>query len=240
MRGPRKTMTIQLAIFDFDGTLANTFAVFGESLNTLALKHRFRLVTPEDEARMRSMSASEILRELRLPIWRVPAVRSDYRKMLHKRIDEVQPFPGITASLEALLDDGIALAVATSNTVDNVKAVLGRELVERFAALECGSALFGKSHRLRHILQQTSIDPEHAIYIGDELRDAEAAQRVGVKFGAVAWGYTSSDALLQKDPHIAFRVPADLAQLNVPTSDWSPLTSPASEPVTLLRRDDVV
>ena len=187
---------------------------------------------------MRAMSASEILRELRLPIWRVPAVLSDYRKMLHKRIDEVQPFPGITASLEALLDSGIALAVATSNTVDNVKAVLGHALVERFAALECGSALFGKPHRLRHILKQTSIDPAHAIYIGDELRDAEAAQHVGVKFGAVAWGYTSFDALLQKEPHVAFRVPADLAQLNVPASEWSPPQSAPIGPVTLLRGND--
>ena len=187
---------------------------------------------------MRSMSAAEILRELRLPIWRVPAVLSDYRKMLHKRIDEVQPFPGITASLEALLDNGVALAVATSNTVDNVKAVLGHELAERFAALECGSALFGKSHRLRHILKQTSIDPAHAIYIGDELRDAEAAQSVGVKFGAVAWGYTSFDALLQKEPHIAFRVPADLAQLNVPASQWLPVESGPIESVTLLPRND--
>jgi len=231
-------MTIQLAIFDFDGTLANTFAVFGESLNTLALKHRFRPVTPEDEPRMRSMSAAEILRELRLPIWRAPAVLSDYRKMLHKRIGEVQPFPGIAPSLEALLDQGVALAVATSNTVDNVKSVLGDELVERFAALECGSALFGKSHRLRHILRQTSIDPAHAIYIGDELRDAEAARSVGVKFGAVAWGYTRFDALLLQDPHIAFRVPADLAQLNVAASEWPPVESPSVEPVALLRRND--
>jgi phosphoglycolate phosphatase len=231
-------MTFKLAIFDFDGTLANTFAIFGESLNTLALKHRFRLVTPDDEPRMRSMSAAEILRELCLPLWRVPAVLSDYRKMLHKRIDEVRPFPGIAASLEALLDDGVALAVATSNTVDNVNAVLGRDLVARFAALECGSALFGKSHRLRHILKATSIDAARAIYIGDELRDAEAAQRVGLKFGAVAWGYTSFDALLLKNPHVAFRVPADLAKLNVPASEWLPADRTPIEPVALLRRND--
>jgi phosphoglycolate phosphatase len=182
------------------------------------------------------MSAAEILRELRLPLWRVPAVLSDYRKMLHRRIDEVHPFPGVAVALEALLDDGIALAVATSNTVDNVHAVLGRELVERFAALECGSTLFGKAHRLRHILKETAIDPAQAIYIGDELRDAEAAQRVGVKFGAVAWGYTSFDALLAQNPDIALRVPSDLAMLNVSASEW-PLANPPAEPVALLRRN---
>jgi len=70
------------------------------------------------------------------------------------------------------------------------------------------------------------------------LRDAEAARHVGLKFGAVAWGYTSFDALLQKEPHVAFRVPADLAQLNVPASEWSPVESAPIRPVTLLRRND--
>jgi phosphoglycolate phosphatase len=232
-------MTIKLAIFDFDGTLANTFAVFGESLNTLALKHRFRQVVPEDESRMRSMSASEILRELRLPLWRVPAVLSDYRKMLRKRIDEVHPFPGIVPVVDMLLDHGVALAVATSNTVENVNAVLGPERVERFAALECGSSLFGKSHRLGRILKQTETHRDQAVYIGDELRDAEAAQRVGVQFGAVAWGYTSFDALLLINPGMIFRVPADLAMLSATASDAPlPPDLPPPEPVTLLRRND--
>ncbi|CAB3751548.1 HAD hydrolase-like protein [Paraburkholderia solisilvae] len=231
-------MTIKLAIFDFDGTLANTFTVFGESLNTLAVKHRFRQVTPEDEPQMRSMSAAEILRELRLPLWRVPAVLSDYRKMLHRRIGEVQPFAGTVAALEALLEHGVALAVATSNTADNVNAVLGPELVARFAALECGSALFGKSHRLRHILRQTGTDAADAIYIGDELRDAEAAQRIGVAFGAVAWGYTHFDALLLTNPAMAFAVPADLSMLYEPASEARPASRSAAEPVALLRRRD--
>ncbi|MFC0397386.1 HAD hydrolase-like protein [Paraburkholderia rhizosphaerae] len=232
-------MTIKLAIFDFDGTLANTFAVFGESLNTLALKHRFRQVVPEDELRMRAMSAAEILRELRLPLWRVPAVLSDYRKMMRHRIDEVYPFAGIVTALEALLDHGVELAVATSNTADNVNAVLGRELTERFAALECGSTLFGKAHRLRRILKQTSTAPEQAIYIGDELRDAEAARRVGMQFGAVAWGYTRFDALLQTNPGMVFRAPSELASVNTRTPDALPPTDVAvPEPVRLVRRHD--
>ena len=52
-----------------------------------------------------------------------------------------------------------------------------------------------------------------AIYIGDEIRDAHAARKIGIGFGAVAWGYTEFDALLRLRPDAAFTAPADLIDL---------------------------
>lgn len=203
-------MTIRLAIFDFDGTLADTYPVFASSLNSLAVRHRFRQVAPDEQHKLRSMSAVEVLRELQLPLWKVPAVLSDFRKIMRERIDEIRPFPNVTDALHALMEAQIEVAVATSNSIDNVKAVLGDALINRFAAVECGSTLFGKSHRLRRILKKTLADRVQALYVGDEIRDAEAAERVGVSFGAVAWGYTGLDALLRTNPGNVFNAPADL------------------------------
>jgi phosphoglycolate phosphatase len=38
-----------------------------------------------------------------------------------------------------------------------------------------------------------------------EIRDAEAAREAGMAFGAVAWGFTSADALRAQDPTFLFR-----------------------------------
>ncbi|MGS1000368.1 HAD hydrolase-like protein [Burkholderia glumae] len=206
-------MTLRLALFDFDGTLADSYPVFADALNGLAACHGFRQTAGEDRRRLRGLSASEVLRELALPIWKVPAVLSDARRVMSQRIHEVRPFPGIVAALQALIDRRIAVAVATSNSRDNVRAVLGDALVERFAAVECSASLFGKSHRLRTILKTTGTDAAHAIYVGDEIRDAEAADGVGLRYGAVGWGYTDLDALLARRPHQVFREPADLLAL---------------------------
>ncbi|MBO2969088.1 HAD hydrolase-like protein [Burkholderia pseudomallei] len=207
-------MTIRLAIFDFDGTLADTYAVFASSLSALAIKHGFRQVAREEQHKLRSMSAVEVLRELRLPLWKVPAVLSDFRKIMRQRIDEIRLFPGVTDVLHAMMRERIDLAVATSNSIENVKTVLGDTLINRFAAVECGATLFGKSHRLRQILKRTQADKAETLYVGDEIRDAEAAARVGVSFGAVAWGYTDLDALLRTSPSSVFHTPTDLLCLN--------------------------
>jgi phosphoglycolate phosphatase len=206
-------MTVRLAIFDFDGTLANTYPLFLSALHELALKHRFRHPAPDEQHKLRGMGAAQVLRELQLPLWRVPAVSADYRRIMHERIAEIELFPGIADALQTLADHRIELALATSNTLDNVQAVLGNALIERFTALECGTSLFGKPQRLRHILKDAQATPRETIYVGDEIRDADAAHRADVAFGAVAWGYTSIDALLAKQPERVFDAPADLCSL---------------------------
>ena len=204
-------MTIKLVIFDFDGTLADSFPVFSESLNELAVKHGFRKVATDECHALRGMSATEVLRQLGLPLWRVPTVLLDFRAIMRRRIHEIRLFPGMLDALNAMMRDQIELAVATSNSISNVQAVLGKSLACRMVAQECGATLFGKSRRLSRILDSTRIDRTEAIYIGDEIRDAEAADRVGVAFGAVGWGYTELDALRRRtNPSKVFRAPADL------------------------------
>ncbi|RFU48499.1 HAD hydrolase-like protein [Paraburkholderia sp. DHOC27] len=206
-------MSIKLAIFDFDGTLADTYPLFIESINDLALHHDFRQVAPHEVDRLRAMGARDILRDLQLPMHRVPKVVLDFRSIMQRRLNEIRPFVGIEAGLRGLAELGIMLALVTSNSRANVEAVLGHELLTQFSAIECGTALFGKAHRLRKILQATRVERTAAIYIGDEIRDAHAARKIGIGFGAVAWGYTEFEALLRLRPEASFAVPADLTAL---------------------------
>lgn len=222
----KDSMTIKLAIFDFDGTLADTYPVFADSLNALAVKHGFRQVANDEQHMLRGLSAGEVLRELQIPLWKVPAVLSDFRKVMRQRIDEIQPFSGVVNVLHTMMQGHVELAVATSNSIDNVKAVLGESLINRLAALECGSSMFGKSHRLRRILKKTQANTADAIYVGDEIRDAQAAERAGVSFGAVAWGYTDLAALLRTNPSSVFRAPADLLCLIRSESDRERVGAP--------------
>jgi phosphoglycolate phosphatase len=62
------------------------------------------------------------------------------------------------------------------------------------------------------------VDRTQAIYIGDEIRDAHAARKVGIQFGAVAWGYTEFQALTRMRPEAAFGNPADLIKLARPAA----------------------
>jgi phosphoglycolate phosphatase len=207
------SMPFKLAIFDFDGTLADTLPLLIESINGLAVRHDFRQVERHEMDRLRSMGAREILRDLRLPIHRVPRVLIDYRALMQRRAGEIHPFAGIVQALQSLADHDVMLAIATSNSLANVEAVLGLDWVERFAAVECSTGLFGKAQRLRKILQATGVARTEAIYVGDEIRDAHAARKIGICFGAVGWGYTDFAALMRLAPDASFSEPAELAGL---------------------------
>ena len=66
--------------------------------------------------------------------------------------------------------------------------------------MPAGPRLFGKPAKLRRVVQRFAVPPSQAIYVGDELRDGEAAQAAGIDFAAVAWGYSTPEALRAQRP----------------------------------------
>jgi len=71
--------------------------------------------------------------------------------------------------------------------------------------------MFGKAAKLRQTLRQCAVTPSEAIYIGDELRDAEAAARAGIAFGAVTWGQHRTEILSAEKPAHVFVTVQEIA-----------------------------
>jgi phosphoglycolate phosphatase len=63
------------------------------------------------------------------------------------------------------------------------------------------------------VLRATGIEPARAIYVGDQITDAEAARAAGVAFGAVAWGYATRASLQRLQPAHLFDAVEELALL---------------------------
>jgi phosphoglycolate phosphatase len=105
--------------------------------------------------------------------------------------------------LQELAQRGVTLAVVSSDADSNVRRALGRnaELISQFA---CGASLFGKAAKFKVILNRTGIAAAHAIYVGDEIRDAEAVRTAGIDFGAVCWGFATAEALQETSPVLMF------------------------------------
>lgn len=197
-------MKYKLAIFDFDGTLADSFPFFLNTVNELADIHKFKRIDSAELDTLRRYSAREMLAHVGLPLWKAPLVGRSFKQIMAGKIDQIPLFAGVDAMLRALYENGVALSIATSNAYENVRHVLTPEITDLMVQPQCGTSLFGKSARLRNILRQTRVRPDEAIFIGDEIRDMEAAQSEGIHFGAVTWGYTSADALIARSPAEVF------------------------------------
>lgn len=205
-------MKYRLAIFDFDGTLADSFPWFLSVLGEVAKRHGFRHIEPEAVESLRGADTRTILRELRVPLWKLPAIATDMRALARRDAGKLALYEGIPDALRALSEAGVSLAVVSSNAADNIERVLGAENAARIAHWSCGASLFGKASKLKRVVRSSAIPAENTIYVGDELRDGDAARDAGISFGAVTWGYSLPDALQAARPHLTFTKVEDLAR----------------------------
>ena len=202
-----------LAIFDFDGTLADTMPWFAGIMNEVADRYGIRRVAESEVELLRSMNALQIAKYLCVPPLKVPAMGTYVRRRMGREIDAIRLVAGIPEALRTLSARGVTLAVVSSNAERNVRQVLGPELTGLMALFECGVSLFGKPAKLRHVLHTTGSRPERAIYFGDEIRDIEAAQSAGMASGAVAWGYNSEASLRAHNPTVVVCTPEEIVEV---------------------------
>ena len=200
----------KLIIFDFDGTLADTFPCFVRVFDEAAAKYRFKPIDRTNAEGLRGLDARQIMALHDIPLWKTPAIARFMRARIGDEAHGIRLFDGVEAVLRTLNQRGVVLTIVTSNARSNVLRILGPELVKLFSHVECGAGLFGKLPKVRKVLAATGIAPADTLLIGDEIRDARVAQEAGVDFGAVAWGFNHVDALVAHAPRHVFHQVADL------------------------------
>lgn len=200
--------------FDFDGTLVdsvdaalNAFAVVGPAFGCQPLSRaQFR--------QLRGLHLRDVLRTLRVPFYRVPQLARRMRTAMRAELMETPPVPGISNLLKGLSGSGQRLGVLSSNAGSSVEDYLARHDLAYFDFVIGGTGLFSKASALRGLIRREGIQPSDLLYVGDELRDVEAAQRVGARCAAVGWGYTALDSLAAARPDYLAGHPDELlAQL---------------------------
>jgi phosphoglycolate phosphatase len=202
----------KLAIFDLDGTLCDSFPWLLRVVNSIADRHRFRRIADAEVEMLRGKSSREIIADLGVPMWRMPLIARDMRRMKSENLHAIPLFAGVAAMLTELSERGVALAVVSSDSEANARAALGAQagLIAQYA---CGASLFGKAAKFRTVLKRCGTAAADAISIGDEIRDSEAARQAGIDFGAVSWGYARPEALQRTSPVLVFERVGDIARL---------------------------
>lgn len=201
----------RLAIFDFDGTLADTFAAFTHLVSFLADELGFERIEEHELEELRRKNPVAVMKRLGIPAWRLPFIVNRMRALLASEAYGIKLFAGAGDCLQTLNDRGVRLSIVSSNAEPTIRRVLGPDLAGLVDTYACNASLWGKPAKLRKVLRWTGIEGAHAIYIGDEIRDAQAARTANIAFGAVSWGYTPLDALLPHEPREVFTDFHDLA-----------------------------
>ncbi len=203
----------KLVIFDFDGTLADSFGWFLDVFDEVADHFRFRRLDRDRIDEFRRLSPRDLLRHHGVPLWKVPMIAAHARTLQGRHLGAITVFAGMDRVIADLYARGVALALVTSNAHANIAHILGPDTLSAFSHVACGASLLGKASKFRAALKATGTAPGDTLAIGDELRDLEAARAAGIAAGAVGWGYALPERLHAATPDHFFERPAQITDL---------------------------
>lgn len=198
-------------IFDFDGTIADSFDYVSDFLAREAGKAP---LSPEEKKQLRGLSMSGMARKLGYPMWRQPWLFLKGRARMHKTIRNLNPFAGMAELIRKLHSEGHELFIVSANSTRNVKSFAHKQKIDKYFVEIYGNAgFFNKAPALRGLIKRQNLEMSRAVYIGDEQRDVEAAKAADMKAIAVSWGFASRDNLKALKPTALADTPAELMRV---------------------------
>ncbi|MGB7441409.1 MAG: HAD hydrolase-like protein [Coleofasciculaceae cyanobacterium] len=207
-------MSVNVIIFDFDGTLADTFEAIVGITNNLAVEFGYKPATPEEIIQVRNLSSREIVKQSGISVFKLPFLLKRVKENLHNDIQNLNPVLGIKEALTQLKEKGYILGILTSNSEENVGVFLRKhEMKELFSFVHSAKTLFGKHTALKKLMSSYQWNAEEVVYVGDETRDIESSQKINLKVIAVSWGFNSKIALAEQKPDFIIDHPSELVDL---------------------------
>jgi phosphoglycolate phosphatase len=206
-------------VFDFDGTLADTFTCIAASVDVALSDGGFR---PADRELLRSAVGlslptvfdvvtggglgSEAIRSL------VARYRSAFAEVA---ASAVTLFPGVRKQLEVFGGAGVQLAVATSKSRRAVAELLdGLGIAGLFAVVVADDMVVRKKpdrEMLDRVSAMLEVAPGASVMIGDAEYDIVMGRAAGYRTCAVTWGNQSRDRLARQQPDHIVDTPEQLA-----------------------------
>lgn len=202
-------MIKKILIFDFDGTLADSLQLFVEIFNRLASKYNYVPATRSQVEYLRGKSAREVISELKIPKYKLPIIFIEGKREFSKSMTDLKLFSGMRNILPGLKKN-YSLGIVTSNSVENVNKFFKKNNIEAFDFIYSDNNFFGKGKVIKRLIKKYNFNAENLIYIGDEVRDIEAAYESGIKIISVSWGFNTRQVLLKNKPDAVVDTPTQL------------------------------
>jgi phosphoglycolate phosphatase len=189
-----------VAVFDLDGTLADTSADLIAAANAALAEAGFG--APLDAAADRAFAFAGGRAMLRAGMeraagaWQAPQVEAAYPRLLAfyaEAIDRhTRPYPGVEAALDALAAAGWGLGVCTNKPAALAETLLLRlGLRGRFRAMLGADSIAVRKPDPLHLIEtiaRAGGRPERAALVGDTATDRAAARAAGVPCVLVRFG----------------------------------------------------
>jgi len=200
-------------IFDFDGTLADSTAVFASAWNTLAQKYKFKGIEFKEIESLKKLSIAERSKLFDFPMYKLPMILPQFYRLYRQSLNEVHLYEGIKDVLMEIDKRGYKILIISSNSQENILEFLKMNGIQCVSNVLCSNRIFGKDKVLKKFLKDSSSSASDVLYIGDEQRDIVACKKVGVPIIWVSWGYDSIEVIQQEEPEYKVNAPKEILDI---------------------------
>ncbi len=209
--------TVDLLIFDLDGTLIESKWDIAESVN-LTLRDLGLPQRPMEE--IFSFVGDGVKRLLRLSVGEdnlsryEEALRVFRSHYLSHCLDRTQFYPGIEPALAHF--SGKQKAVATNKSIEYTQVILKGLGAHHFDYVVGGDNGFGlkpEPGMLLHVLEQLDVPSDRAVLIGDSTNDINGGHNAGIRVCAVGYGMGNREKMIACKPDWFIERPEQLMEI---------------------------
>lgn len=202
----------QAVIFDFDGTIADSFEYVFDFLKSEA--RNTKEYSADELKKFRKMSMKDLSIHLGVSYWKLPFTYFKGRRVMRAHMEHVQPFEGMVEIIRQLHHDDYALFITSANSGHNIRHMLRAQgILSCFRAIRSSAGITGKPALLHQLIVRYRLSRRTTWYVGDEAGDIAAARRAGTRSLAVEWGFADPDRLRAANPDALAIRPEEIIQI---------------------------
>lgn len=207
----------KLVIFDLDGTLCNTIADLGKACNYALEKMGFATHPIQAYAYMVGNGVRNLMQKAQQDADEktIDQLLDLFKTYYNEHcLDSTKPYPGIKELLTNLINNDIAIAVASNKyQAATTKIIEGCFPEYKFVATEGHTE--GRNRKpdpsiIFSILEKYPVPKKDVIYVGDSGIDVECAKRACVESIGVSWGFRSVAELKRANADFIVTHPAEI------------------------------
>ena len=195
---------IRGVIFDFDGTLIDSYEAIAGSLNEVCSAFSRPPLGLEEVRGMVGHGLEQLIEKAVGPEKVEEGVRLFRHSYATSCESQTQLLPRVKETLEELERRGYEMAIATNKPSNFARIILKSLEIEHLFAEVLGPNDVDKPkpdpEMLELIMMRIGLGPEEVVYIGDMILDIQVARRAGVSVFALPTGSASREALLEGRP----------------------------------------
>jgi HAD superfamily hydrolase (TIGR01549 family) len=203
---------MRILIFDFDGTIADSFEVL---LGIFEEIHaRPQKLSPQEVQQLRGQSIRQIIKYLNIRRFMVPRLILKAKRLLKHQMKDIRAFQYLPKIIRQLHAQGVPMYILSTNSQANIELFLKNNKMDScFTKIYGDIGLRAKSSALKKIIRKEKLKKNDCVYIGDEVRDIEAARKAKVTSVGVTWGFNNAQAIKAANPDILAQNPKDLLKI---------------------------